>query len=245
MQRWYSWLRDKKRKGEKTTEEKITSDIFPVLRREQASCTESRNQQRGEEVLQVLDDLQEDAMPMMRCEEKSKEWTKHWQCVRLRAWKNEDLRSFEGMPQLEDESLERTARSYKGATAMECGGFHQRFPTTCRKQRKRGGEVLRVRSSGKWSPQACTMMFFLSPRSVTSERPIAFLRALEVEIWKERRRFGWDTIDGRSGGAERSAWEAPLEMDTFDYRTGEMDQGAITLVLDLSSAFECQSLPRM
>ena len=45
-------------------------------------------------------------MPMKRCEEKRKEWPKHWQCdsevpgVEDKSWESEELRSLEGgLPQ--------------------------------------------------------------------------------------------------------------------------------------------------
>ena len=82
--------------------------------------------------LQVLEELEEDAKPMKRCEDKREEWAKHWRC---------------------DSELQR-----------------------------RGGQD--------------------------------------------------------NGGVERSAWETLLEMERFDYRAGEVDQGAITLVLDVARAFE-------
>ena len=96
-------------------------------------------------------------------------------------------------------------------------------------------------------------MFFPIPKNVTCERTTAllptlirwweWLRAPEVERWQERRRVGWDATNGRNGGAERIAWATLLEMDRFDHRAGDMDQGAITLVLDLAEAFERASLP--
>ena len=69
----------------------------------------------------------------------------------------------------------------------------------------------KVEQSGKWPQQACTTMFFLIPKNVTSERPIALmptlirwweaLRALEVAKWQQECRVGWDAADGRNGGA--------------------------------------------
>ena len=60
-----------------------------------------------------------------------------------------------------------------------------------------------------------------------------WLRALEVKRWQERHLAESDASGGRIGGAERS-WEPPLEMERFDFRTSEMDQGAITPRLDLA-----------
>ena len=38
-------------------------------------------------------------------------------------------------------------------------------------------------------------------------------------------------MGGRNGGADCTAWETLLVMKIFDFRAGETDQGAITLVL--------------
>ena len=105
----------------------------------------------------------------------------------------------------------------------------------------------------RWPQQTCTTMLFLIPNNVTSERPIALLptlirwweglRVTRGVRWQERHRVGWENTDGRNGGAERTVWETLLEMERFDNRAGEKDQGAITLVLDLVKAFERVSLP--
>ena len=58
-----------------------------------------------------------------------------------------------------------------------------------------------------------------------------------------RKGIGLGATDGRNGGAERTAWETLPEVERFDYKAGEMDQGAITLVLDLALAFERVSPP--
>ena len=94
---------------------------------------------------------------------------------------------------------------------------------------------------------------FLVPKIVTSERNIPLLlamirwceakRAPEVLTWQQKSRIEWDATDGRNGGAERIVWETFLEMDRFDYHAGEVDQGAITLVLHLAKASERVSLP--
>ena len=54
--------------------------------------------------------------------------------------------------------------------------------------------------------------------------------------WQEKHSVGWDATDGRNG-AVRTVWETLLEMERFDYRAGEMEQEAITLVLDLAQTF--------
>ena len=80
----------------------------------------------------------------------------------------------------------------------------------------------KVEQCGRWLQQACTTMFSLMPKNVTSERPVALLpakicwwealRAPEVLRWQQRYRAGWDASDGRNGGAERTVWETLLEM---------------------------------
>ena len=76
------------------------------------------------------------------------------------------------------------------------------------------------------------------------------LRTLDVSTWQERDRVGWDATDGRNGGAEPLVWEKLLEMERFDYRAGEHNPGAITLVLDLATncvglGAHCNSLTKI
>ena len=96
-------------------------------------------------------------------------------------------------------------------------------------------------------------MFFMIPKNVTSERPIALmpmlirwweaLRAPEVVKWQQKYRDDWDATDGRNGGAQRTVWEILLEVERFKCSAGEEDLGAVALVLDLAKAFERFSLP--
>ena len=72
---------------------------------------------------------------------------------------------------------------------------------------------------------------------------VAGLRAPVVTRWQQRHRVGWDARDGWNPGAERTVWETLLEMERFDYRSGEKQPGTITLVLDLAEAFERVSFP--
>ena len=91
-------------------------------------------------------------------------------------------------------------------------------------------------------------MFFLIPKNVTSERPIALMptlirwwvavRAPEVAKWQQRCRIEWDATDGRNGGAQRTIWEILVEMERFKYRAREEVLGAVALVLDLAKALE-------
>ena len=78
-------------------------------------------------------------------------------------------------------------------------------------------EFLEKVESGKWPQQACTTMFFLIPKNVTSERPIALmptltrwleaLRAPEEAKWQQKYRVEWDATDGRHRGAQQTVWE--------------------------------------
>ena len=80
----------------------------------------------------------------------------------------------------------------------------------------------KVEQCGKWPEQACTTMFFLILKNITSERPIALmptmirwceaLRASEMAKWHYKYRIEWDTTDRRNGGgAQRTVWEIRLE----------------------------------
>ena len=107
--------------------------------------------------------------------------------------------------------------------------------------------------SRKWPQQAYTTMFFLIPKTVTSERPIALmptlirwweaLRAPEVAKWQQKYRVDWDAMDGRNGGAQPTVWELLMEMERFNGKAKEDDQGALALVLDQAKTFERVSLP--
>ena len=109
-----------------------------------------------------------------------------------------------------------------------------------------------MEQSDKWPQQACTTMFFLIPKNLTSERPIALmptlirwweaLRAPEVAKWQQKYRVDWDAIDGRNGGAQQTVWEVLLEMKRFNGRAKAEDRGAVALVLDFAKAFERVSL---
>ena len=108
-----------------------------------------------------------------------------------------------------------------------------------------------MEQSGQWPQQTCTTMFFLVPKDVTSERPIArmptlirweAMRAPEVAKW-QKCRADWDATDGRNGGAQRTVWEILMEMERFKYRAGEDDLRGVALVVDLAKASERVSLP--
>ena len=86
---------------------------------------------------------------------------------------------------------------------------------------------------------------FPLPKQIASERPIAllptlfggggWLRALVIDEWKTRSGVKW--CAGGNGGAEKKACEALLYMEKHNYNVEEMDQGAVTLVVDLAKAF--------
>ena len=84
------------------------------------------------------------------------------------------------------------------------------------------------------------------PLDLTKETLIRWweaLRAPEVAQWQLKYRVEWDATDGRNGGAHRTVWEILMEMDSFDGKAKEGEQGAVALVLDLAKAFERVSLP--
>ena len=65
-------------------------------------------------------------------------------------------------------------------TGVGYDGFHSQVPLDLTKETR--GEIVefleKVEQSGKWPQQACTTMFFLIPKNVTSERPIALMSTL-------------------------------------------------------------------
>ena len=88
-------------------------------------------------------------------------------------WKNEELKKLEeALPSLQKCHLEEVSRLYKKRkTEGGCDGFH---PLDLTKETR--GEIVdfleKVEQSGKWPQQACTPMFFVIPKNVTSARPM-------------------------------------------------------------------------
>ena len=88
----------------------------------------------------------------------------------------------------------------------------------------------KVEQSGKWPQQACTTLFFLIPKNVTSERPTALmptlirwweaLRAPEVAKWQMKYRVDWGATDGRNEGAQQTVWEMLMEVERFKTSSG-------------------------
>ena len=173
-------------------------------------------------------------------------------------WTKEELKKLEEvLPRLIGCDLEKASTSYQAKTGVGCDGFHPKVPLDLTKGTR--GEIVefleKVEQSGKWPQQACSTMFFLIPRNVTSERPIVLmptlicwreaLRAPEVAKWQQKYRVEWDAADGRNGGAQQIVWDILLEMERFNGKAKEEDQGALALVLDLAKAFERVSLPAL
>ena len=136
--------------------------------------------------------------------------------------RNEELRRWEeALPRLKESELEKPSRTYKAKTGVGCDGFHPRVP------------LEKVEQSGKWPQQACATMFFLIPKSVTSERPIALMptlmrwwEALRAAKWQQKYRVDWDATDGRNGGDHQTVWEIWMEMERFNGNVKEEDQQA-------------------
>ena len=171
---------------------------------------------------------------------------------------NEELKKLEeDLPRLQESDLAKAAKTYKAKTRVGCDGFHSKVPLDLAKETRQ--EVVefweKVEQSGRWPQQACATMFFLSPKSVTSERPIALmatmmrrreaLRAAEVAQWQYLYRIEWDATDGPNGGRSPACSVGSVagngEVKISCRRKKE--QGAVDLVLDLAKAFERVSLP--
>ena len=243
MQKWYEWLEHMKKKGgEGKMEEMHQRKVEKMIKSAEGSAGLLHNitkpaMWRGG--IQILKQEEEDARLLDRCEAKRKEWVKHWQC-------DEEIQNMG--------DLEKSSRMYKAKTGVGSDGFQPKVPLDLTKETR--GEIVelleKVEQSGDWPQQAFTTMFFLIPKNVTSERPIALmptiirwwdaLRAPEVAKWQQKCRVEWDATDGRNGGAQRTVWENWMEMERFFGRAKEEDQGAVALVVDLAKAFERDSL---
>ena len=94
-----------------------------------------------------------------------------WRSTDLGDRKGEDARSV---------LRQRGKKWRKAKTGVGCDGFHPGVPLDLTKGTR--GEIVefleKVEQSGKWPQQACTTMFFLIPKNVTSERPIALMPTL-------------------------------------------------------------------
>ena len=101
-------------------------------------------------------------------------------------WKNELKKCEEALPRLKGD-LKKASRLYKGK-GVGCDGFHPKVPLDLTKETR--GKVVefleKVEQSGRWPQQACTTMFFLTPKNVTIERPIALMPTL-IRWWEALR----------------------------------------------------------
>ena len=194
-----------------------------VRREVQVSCTKFQNPQHGGEVCRSWQMKKKVRCCWIVVQRKGKNGQKHWQCdeevqnVEEKPWKNEELRSAqEALPRPKECLLEEVSRLCKAKTGVGCDGFHPEVPLDLTKETR--GEIVefpeKVEESGKWRQHACTTMFFLIPKNVTSERPIALmptlirwweaLRAPEVVKWQQKYRVDWDATDVRNGGAQQT-----------------------------------------
>ena len=96
---------------------------------------------------------------------------------------------------------------------------------TRRKKRRSGKFLEKLEESGKWPQQACTTMFFLTPRNVTSERQIALMLIGTLQMAE---------MEELSAQCGKYCWDT----ERFKYRAGDEDLGAVALVQDLMKVFE-------
>ena len=96
---------------------------------------------------------------------------------KIEEWKNLE----EALSRLKECDLDKATRLYKGKTGVGWDGSH-----TKRTRREIVDLLGRVEQSGKWPQQACTTMFSLIPKNVTSERPIALMPTL-MRWWEAMR----------------------------------------------------------
>ena len=119
------------------------------------------------------------------------------------------------------------------------------------------GEIVhfleKAEQRGKWPQQACTTMFVWIPKNVTSERPIAQMPTLK-RWWEALRGQKWQNgnrsivltetlptfeMEEPSKQCGKFCWRWKDSM----VKAKEEDQGALALVLDLTTAFERVILP--
>ena len=100
----------------------------------------------------------------------------------------------------------------------------------------------KVEQSGKWTQQVCTTMFFLIPKNVTSERPIALMPTL-IRWWEALRAPEVIGMPQMAELEEQTVWEMLMDMARFDGKAKEGEEGTVALVLDLAKAFERVSFP--
>ena len=156
--------------------------------------------------MQNLKEIAEDAKLLDRCEAKKKNGQeRHRQC-------GEDVQNI-GRQALEKGGVEKVGGSIANAGRVRVGrsveivqgkdrSWMQWLPPQSPPEfdNTNDGKIVefleKVELSGRLPQQACTTMFFLMPKNVTSERPIALmptlirwweaLRATEVAKWQQR-----------------------------------------------------------
>ena len=86
-----------------------------------------------------------------------------------------------------------------------------------------------------------TTLFFVIPKSITCETPVALLPVFErwvwfgvpeVSEWKSYNKMTCGVCSTCLGGAEIAAWEPRLEMERFCLNAGQQEQGCVSLVVD-------------
>ena len=165
-------------------------------------------------------------------------------------WKNEELRSAEeALPRVKESTWKKCRDFIKQKTRVVCDCFHPEVSVDLTQETT--GEIVefleKVEQSGKWQQQACTTMFFLIPKNVTTERLIALmptlirwwgaLRALEVAK-QQKYRVGWDATDGRNGGPSKRCGKFWWRWKDSMTKQKKKIKGASALVVDLAKAFE-------
>ena len=186
MQKVYEWLEHMKKKYEKENmEEMHQRKVEKMIKSAEGSAgllhkiTKPTMWRGGVQILKE----EEDARLLDRCEAKRKEWAKHWQCdeeiqnMQNKPWRNEELKECEeALPRLKEGDSDKASILYKTGTGVGCDGFHPKVPLDLTKETR--GEILeflvKVEQSGKWPQQACAPMFFLTPKTVTSEANCAY-----------------------------------------------------------------------
>ena len=92
VQKWHDWLQQmkKKDKGRKVEEEhrKYASQLIRSADGGAGLLHTVTKPTTWRGRVQILKEEEEDAQPLARCEEKRKEWEKHWHCG---TWRNEEL----------------------------------------------------------------------------------------------------------------------------------------------------------
>ena len=172
--------------------------------------------------------------------------------------RTEELRKLEeALPRLKEWELEKVSEIVQSTnrSGMVMASIPKLFLWTLQKKREeKNCGILRKRWSrvadGRNKP--ARRCFFLIPKNVTSERPIApmptlirwwkALRAPEVAQSQQKYRVDWDVTSWRNGGAQRYSMGSIDGHGDLMERAKAEDRGAVALVSDLSKAFERVSL---